>query len=82
LFYRFSLNGDDNEFEIIKSPSSTKEFKQFNDDIDDEKASTIIENEETNDNNDSTRIRTNSIPTPLSTFKTAILNGILVENNK
>lgn len=71
---------DDNDFEIIKSPISEKEFSQFNNDIDDddEKASTIIESEDTNDN-DSPRIRHNSIPTPLSTFKTAVFNGISVE---
>lgn len=81
-FYGLSIHDDDNEFEVIQSPRSAKELKQFNynnDDNDDEKASTIVESEDTNDNNNSPRIRHNSIPATISTFKTAILNGISVD---
>jgi hypothetical protein len=78
LFYGLSLNTDDDAFEVIESPTSSAGFDQINDNIDDEKASTIIESEETN-NNHTPQIRQNSVPTPFSTFKVAILNGISVE---
>ncbi len=77
LFSGLSITSDDNEFEIIHSPSSPIGSYQNNDnDVgDDEKASTIIENEDTL-NNDLPRLYQNPTPTPFSTLKTAILNGI------
>jgi hypothetical protein len=79
LFYGFSLNSDDNEFEVIESPTSSAGFDRINDNIDnDEKASTIIESQETNDNH-APQLRQNAVPSSFSTFKTAILQGISVE---
>jgi hypothetical protein len=69
---------DDSEFVILHSPNSPTGYNENNTGFDDEKFSVIIEDEETIDDIPH-RPRQNSTPTPFSTLKTALLNGILAE---
>ena len=79
LISGLSLHHDEEEFEVIISPSSLPDNDGDNDDddpTDDENASTLTESGRTGSNLSSSRTRQNSIPTAFSTWKSAFFNGI------
>lgn len=75
LISKLSLVPDDTEFVIVSTPTNTRVNNQHNDDVNDEKASNISENQEAK-NNARILLRPNSSPRTFSTFKSAIRNGI------
>ncbi|CAF3489877.1 unnamed protein product [Rotaria sp. Silwood1] len=84
LFFKLSLNNDDNEFVIVNTPTNSKAHDQNNDVIQNEKPNTLIKSDETNNNNNNdnrnnnnnvdARSRTDSSPTIFSAFKSALFN--------
>ncbi|CAF1488798.1 unnamed protein product, partial [Adineta steineri] len=73
LLTGLTLFSDENEFVVLSMPSSPSGSDGTNTGLDDDKISTIIEDEQST-NNLSSRLRQNSTASPFNVFKTALLN--------
>ncbi|CAF1169998.1 unnamed protein product [Adineta steineri] len=73
LLTGLTLFSDENEFVVLSMPSSPSGSDGTNTGLDDDKISTIIEDEQST-NNLSSRLRQNSTTSPFNVFKTALLN--------
>lgn len=75
-FSKISLANDDNEFVVVITPPSSIVTDHSSDYIDDENVTSSTNEDDDPTDNTAPRSRPNAFPAPLSTFKTALLNGI------
>jgi hypothetical protein len=78
MFSGFSLI-DETEYVILNSPSSPTTKDRSNNQVDEDKTSNLTTNEESIPTDVTPRLRQNSSPTTLNSFKNTLRMGILAE---